>query len=113
MPVFFFPGEADDQMEAESQPRARAMRQQARAVHDAFRHAETEVRRQEAANGRVVTFRVPVELLDRFDEVVKDAATSRGHMLRQIVAEYLCYVEDAGVRYRGSLLTAHGSKRAR
>lgn len=111
MPVFFFPTDDDDQPDARSQTRSHGMHQQARAVHDAFRYAEAEARRQETAKGRVVTFRVPVELLDRFDEVVADAATSRGHMLRQIVAEYLCYVEEASVRYRGSLLTAHGSKR--
>jgi hypothetical protein len=54
---------------------------------------------------------MPIDLLARLDAVTDDAATSRGHMLRQIVAEYMCYVEECDIRYNGSLLTAHAAKR--
>ncbi len=63
------------------------------------------------ARNRIITFRMPIELLARLDAVTDDAATSRGHMLRQIVAEYMCYVEECEIRYNGSLLTAHAAKR--
>ena len=74
---------------------------------------QADERRIAAARNRIATFRIPADLLARLDEIADDAATSRGHMLRQIVAEYICYVAECDVRYKGSLLTAHSSKRKR
>ena len=89
-----------------------------KAIHDtllALRRshfeAKEQLRRREEARNRVITFRVPVELLARLDAVAVDAACTRGHLIRQIIAEYMWYVEECNVRYRGSLLTAHSTKR--
>ena len=88
------------------------------AVHECIqtmkegaKRAQEEERRKQNSRNRVITFRMPVDLLARLDAVTDDAATSRGHMLRQIVAEYMCYVEECDIRYKGSLLTAHAAKR--
>ena len=85
------------------------------SMQQASRQAEEEYRRHVASQSRnrIVSFRVPHELLDRLDAVTADAATSRGHMLRQIVTEYMAYVDECGIRYNGSLLSAHSSLLAR
>jgi len=89
-----------------------------KAIHDtliALRQsaieAREQLRRREETRNRVITFRIPVELLSRLDDVAVDAACTRGHLIRQIIAEYMWYVEECNVRYRGSLLTAHSTKR--
>lgn len=82
-------------------------------IQQALQAARTDDRRISVARNRIATFRIPIDLLARLDDIADDAATSRGHMLRQIVAEYICYVEECDVRYKGSLLTAHASKRKR
>lgn len=81
------------------------------SVQESMRLAVEEQQRRQNSRNRIITFRIPVELLARLDAVTDDAATSRGHMLRQIIAEYMCYIEDCDIRYNGSLLTAHPSKR--
>ncbi len=109
MTIFYPP------MDNESAPITQSMRQ---AVLDSMMSIQESVRAAEAmkrdlaeSRHRVATFRIPVEQLQRLDEITADAATSRSHLLRQIVAEYICYVDECNVRYRGSLLTAHASKR--
>lgn len=111
MTIFYPP--SDD----EPAPITRSMRQ---AVLDSMMSIQQSVRAAEAmerelaeTRHRVATFRIPIEQLQRLDEITADAATSRSHLLRQIVAEYICYVDECNVRYRGSLLTAHASKRSR
>lgn len=88
-----------------------AIRDAALSIHETLREVHDQQRRQSAERNRIITFRLPIDLLTRLDAVTDDAATSRGHMLRQIIAEYMCYVEECGIRYNGSLLTAHPSKR--
>jgi hypothetical protein len=113
MTIIVYPPECEDAPNPGVREATHALRQQAKAIREAFQHAELEERRQRSAKSRVVTFRIPAEMLDRFDLITQDAATNRGHMLRQIVAEYICYVDECAVRYGGSLLTAHMSKRTR
>jgi hypothetical protein len=81
------------------------------ALRESALRAKEEERFRMSPRSRVITFRMPEDLLARLDAVTDDAATSRGHMLRQIVAEYMCYVEECDIRYKGSLLTAHAAKR--
>lgn len=107
-----------DSISAEEEQRRQqrqAIRDRVLSIQEATRQAEEEYRRHVASQSRnrIVTFRVPHELLDRLDAVTADAATSRGHMLRQIVTEYMAYVDECGIRYNGSLLSAHSSLLAR
>ena len=114
MTAYMFPP-LDDGYEEEP-PRSKssnALRETILALRQSAIDAKEEARRIAEARNRIITFRMPVDLLARLDIVADDAATSRGHMLRQIVAEYMCYVEECDVRYKGSLLTAHPSKRQR
>lgn len=90
---------------------SQAIREAVLSIHESLREAQEQERRATAARNRIITFRMPIDLLARLDAVTDDAATSRGHMLRQIVAEYMCYVEECDIRYNGSLLTAHAAKR--
>jgi predicted DNA-binding protein len=83
------------------------------SIQESLREAHDLHRQLSASRNRVITFRIPVELLARLDAVTEDAATSRGHMLRQIVADYMSYVEDCDIRYNGSLLSIHSSKKYR
>jgi len=93
------------------QKASQAIREAVLSIQESLREAQEQERRASTARNRIITFRMPIELLARLDAVTDDAATSRGHMLRQIVAEYMCYVEDCEIRYNGSLLTAHAAKR--
>ena len=115
MSSFTFPSPYDDPDEtAEQETLAqRRLRECIVSVQESMRQAKEEEKRIANAKNRIITFRMPIELLSKLDIVAEDAATSRGHMLRQIVAEYMCYVEECDIRYNGSLLTAHPSKRKR
>lgn len=101
----------DEYEEPIPQKATQAIRDAVLSIHESLREAQEQERRASAARNRIITFRMPVDLLARLDAVTDDAATSRGHMLRQIVAEYMCYVEECDIRYNGSLLTAHAAKR--
>ena len=106
------PSDDDDEINPTLYAEKRALRDRMLTVRQALQEAEAEERRLAASRNRVATFRIPTDLLARFDEIASEAATSRGHMLRQVIAEYICYVDECNVRYRGSMLTAHNSKRA-
>jgi hypothetical protein len=101
----------DEYEEPIPQKATQAIREAVLSIHESLREAQEQERRASAARNRIITFRMPIDLLARLDAVTDDAATSRGHMLRQIVAEYMCYVEECDIRYNGSLLTAHAAKR--
>jgi hypothetical protein len=101
----------DEYEEPIPQKATQAIREAVLSIHESLREAQEQERRLSAARNRIITFRMPIDLLARLDAVTDDAATSRGHMLRQIVAEYMCYVEECDIRYNGSLLTAHAAKR--
>ena len=116
MGSYSFPLLEDEPDDSEEEELARLSR--SKSLHDciiALRESalrkQAEEQRRLNPPSRVITFRMPAELLARLDAVTDDAATSRGHMLRQIVAEYMCYVEECDIRYNGSLLTAHAAKR--
>ena len=116
MGSYSFPLLEDEPDESEEDELARLAR--SKSLHDCIlalrasaQRAKEEERLRMNPPSRIITFRMPAELLARLDAVTDDAATSRGHMLRQIVAEYMCYVEECDIRYNGSLLTAHAAKR--
>ncbi|MBK7616332.1 MAG: ribbon-helix-helix protein, CopG family [Burkholderiales bacterium] len=105
MTIIFYPAQ-DNESEPSASPIRQAVRESVISIHHAAKAADAERRQIAAARTRVTTFRIPVDLLKRLDEIAEDAATNRGHLLRQIIAEYVCYVDEHQVRYKGSLLTA-------
>ena len=111
MTIFMLPTYDDDELTPNADAEKQSIRGRLLTIHHALREAEADERRLAESNNRVATFRIPTELLARFDEIARDAATSRGHMLRQVIAEYICYVDESNVRYKGSLLTANALKR--
>ena len=115
MSSYMFPAPDDDFIEPTEQESlaSRRLRECVLSIQESLRGAKEAEKRIANAKNRIITFRMPIELLSKLDIVAEDAATSRGHMLRQIVAEYMCYVEECDIRYNGSLLTAHPSKRQR
>ena len=112
MTTFMFPP-MDDGYEPEPAPTkpSERIRDTLLSIQQSMREAKDEERRIAEARNRIITFRMPHDLLHRLDTVAEDAACTRGHMIRQIIAEYMWYVEECDVRYRGSMLTAHPSKR--
>ena len=64
-----------------------------------------EERKALQSTNHVVTFRMPVQLLERFDLVAGQAATSRGHLLRQITADFLNHLHEQGTQYNGTLIS--------
>lgn len=80
------------------------LRDLARSVQDSIRQGIQSERQDSEQRNRVVTCRFPKEQLARLDEVVADAATSRGHLIRQIVASYLSYIDDCHISYKGSMI---------
>jgi hypothetical protein len=103
----------DDVFDPISTKTQQSLRESVISIQRSLLEAQAEERRLSASTNRAITFRIPVELLERLDFVADDAATGRSHLLRQIVAEYLCYVSECDIRYKGSMLTAHSSKRKR
>lgn len=112
MTTFMFPP-MDDGYEPEPAPTKpfERIRDTLLSIQQSMREAKDEERRIAEARNRIITFRMPHDLLHRLDTVAEDAACTRGHMIRQIIAEYMWYVEECEVRFRGSMLTAHTSKR--
>lgn len=111
MTTFIYDPLEDDEPDPIPTKSSQAIRDCVLSIQNSMREAKEQERRILEARNRIITFRMPIDLLARLDAVTDDAATSRGHMLRQIVAEYMCYVEDCDIRYNGSLLTAHAAKR--
>ena len=112
MTTFMFPP-LDDSYEPEQTPSksSERLREVVLSIQESLRDAKEKARQIAEARNRIITFRVPHDLLHQLDTVAEDAACTRGHMIRQIIAEYLWYVEECDVRFRGSMLTAHPSKR--
>lgn len=106
MTIFFYPPE-DDQPAQVEKPTRFARRESVLSTYEAKRASQAAESWNAAARTRVATFRIPVDLLKRLDRISEDAATSRGHLLRQLIAEYVGYVEEHNVRYNGSLLSSH------
>jgi Ribbon-helix-helix protein, copG family len=111
MTIFYPP--SDDEPAPITHSMRQAVLNSMMSIQQSVKATEALQRESAASRHRVATFRIPVEQLQRLDEITADAATSRSHLLRQIVAEYICYVDECSIRYRGSLLTAHSSKRKR
>jgi hypothetical protein len=111
MTIFYAP--IDDEPVPISQSVRQSIRESMLSIQEVVKAAETMERELTSSRNCVATFRIPVEQLQRLDEITEDAATNRSHLLRQIVAEYICYVDECNVRYRGSLLTSRASERLR
>ena len=105
MTIIFYPP-MDEELEPVAQNPRQAVRDAVISIQEAFLAAQAQERQLTAARNPVATFRIPVDLLKRLDEIADDAATSRSHLIRQIVAEYISYVDESNVRYKGSLLSS-------
>lgn len=112
MTIFMYPPD-DDLADPIAAKTRQSLRESVISIQQSLLQAQAEERRLSASANRSITFRIPIDLLDRLDSVAEDAATGRSHLLRQIVAEYLCYITECDIRYKGSMLTAHSSKRKR
>ena len=110
MTIFFFP--VDDEPEQAMPTATPSVREALRSIQDAVKAAEAQERRAAPVQNRVVTFRIPIDLLNRFDAIgAAGGAASRGHLLRQVIAEYVGYVDECKVRYGRAPLRAHFSQR--
>lgn len=68
-------------------------------------HEEEEARAEaERLRERLINLKMPNHMIDRLDEIAKDAGTSRSQLIRQIVADFLNHVWAQGIRFRGSTL---------
>jgi predicted DNA binding CopG/RHH family protein len=92
--------------ESEADRQQEALLRFAASVRDKLRRDREERERLEARpKSRVITLRMPTELVERLDQVAAEAGTNRGHLLRQISSDFLNYVWANGIQYRGSLLS--------
>lgn len=80
------------------------LRESVIAIQESIRAAKEQERLLSAQWNRSISFRLPKDQLDRLDAVAADAATTRGQMIRQIIAAYLSYINDCGISYKGSLI---------
>ncbi len=73
---------------------------------EASRRREEEEARAAAAllKERLINLKMQVGMIDRLDEIAKDAGTNRSQLIRQIVADFLNHVWVHGSRFRGSML---------
>ena len=83
-----------------------ARRRQFETIAESRREAERMAEEAEArrAEERLITLRMPTEMIERLDLIAKDADVSRSQLIRQIAADFINYVWVNGVRFRGSLL---------
>ena len=58
----------------------------------------------------IVSFRMPIELLNQLDQVAANGLTNRGHLLRQITVDFLNFVREHNSDFRGSLFSQHHNK---
>lgn len=93
-------------LSTEQQEYQRILLEKARRIQEANRlEKEEEARRAALPKSRIITVRMPTDLVERLDFVAASAATNRGHLLRQIASDYLNYVQENGIVFRGSLLS--------
>jgi hypothetical protein len=119
MSAFIFPHNDDANEHPEFDPLREQGREKLREVINAmqasFKAAEVDYQRNTRANkarGSVsICLRMPVSLIKRLDAVAASAATSRSHLLRQMAADYLNSMEDAGIRFSGCLLSVDKIKK--
>lgn len=103
--TFPFPGGDSDEPTASQQALAHAnLRKCVLSIQESFKAAKEEDKRQSEKWNQIITFRMPNEMLNRLDTVAADAATTRGFLIRQIIATYLSYVAEHSVTYNGSLI---------
>jgi len=107
--IFFFP--LDDESELVAPPPSQTVQEALLSIQNAVKTAEAQERPAAVVRNHIVTFRIPVDLLARFDAIgATGGASSRGHLLRQVIAEYISYVEECNVRYGRSPLRAQFSQ---
>lgn len=103
--TFIFPSPSYDPVDSHDDYRAKdQLRECVLSVQKSLQEAKEYERRITAQRNRIITFRFPKDQLDRLDAVAADAATSRGHLLRQIIATYLGYIDECHITYNGSLI---------
>lgn len=103
--TFICPSSNYDRLDSYEKDQAKErLRECVMSVQESLRDAKEQERLISAQRNRIITFRFPKDQLDRLDAVASDAATSRGHMLRQIIATYLCYIDENDITYNGSLI---------
>jgi hypothetical protein len=107
--TFDIPPDNTPGLSAEAARYQRILLEKARRIDESARkEREEEARRAAMPKSRVVTLRMPIDLIEGLDHVAADAATNRGHLLRQIASDYLNYVRANGIVYRGSLMSFRG-----
>lgn len=65
---------------------------------------EEEARLASRPEERLVNLKMPTEMIDRLDQIAKDAGTSRSQLMRQVISDFMNYVWANGISFRGSLL---------
>lgn len=110
MTIFFFP--LDDESALVAPPPSQSVQEALISIQSAVKAAEAQERPAAAVRNHIVTFRIPLDLLARLDAIgAAGGAASRGHLLRQVIAEYVGYVDECKVRYGRAPLRAHFSQR--
>jgi hypothetical protein len=107
--IFDTPPDDTPELSAETSKYHRMLLEKARRLDESARQErEEEARRAAMPRNRVVTLRMPIDLIEELDHVAADAATNRGHLMRQIASDFLNYVRANGIVYRGSLMSFRG-----
>lgn len=53
---------------------------------------------------RLISLKMPTDVLDGLDQIAKDAGSNRSQLIRQLASDFLNYVWVNGITFRGSLL---------
>ena len=68
-------------------------------------HEEEEARAEaERMKERLINLKMPNHMIDRLDQIARDAGTNRSQLIRQILADFLNHIWTQGIRFRGSTL---------
>lgn len=107
MPEFTFdlPPDFEPDRSPERMRQADALLAKIRRVEEAARlEQEEEARRASQPKSRVVTLRMPIEQIEALDQVAVASGINRGLLLRQLAADFINYIKENGIEFRGSLL---------
>ena len=104
--VFDIPSDITSFTSTEQERQQQALLQKVRNLQESARlEREEEARIAALPKSRVITIRMPTSLVKQLDMVADSAATNRGHLLRQITADYLNHLRANGIVFRGTLLS--------
>lgn len=111
MSSIIFDVPVDTSMSYEQRLQQEALLQKARNLDEQIRlEREEDERKAKLPQSRAISIRMENQLINQIDFLATQAGTNRGHLIRQIVIDYLNYLKTNEIFFAGSLLSLNNKK---